>query len=238
MLNLSQELHYSIQQVFNVCGVLNYSQIDINTMNTFNHLTLSISLSISLITSAQDHTLSNQNEYSIKAFDGRTSLSKAKQIDQKLEDLALLTKFDSNHSFNPRIEKSSGIGVGIGGPTIIGPFISYSEFISPNVNLELGVSFLGFFTGARYHLGGQKENRLWTPYLGTLIGIGLVKPNSSTCKECNSTATIGPFLYIPTGIEFISKGGFNLNTEVGLNTGLTSYTAQYFTASLKLGYRW
>jgi hypothetical protein len=150
-----------------------------------------------------------------------------------------LSPLDSGKTTNPRTERVSGIRLGIGAPTLL-PFISYNEYISPTVNIEFGVGLLGIFTGARYHLGGNKENRLWTPYIGGVLGYGLILADQTASDDdfMFYGTKFSPFAYVPVGVEFISRGGFNMNAEVGINAGLLPNTKKYVVPSLSIGYRW
>lgn len=207
-------------------------------MNAIKILALAISFSFGSMASAQDNTIAQSNEYtSITSVQLNHAEAGVNHIYRPTKTQKELSPLDSGKTTNLRTERAPGIRLGIGAPTML-PFISRNEFISPAVNIEFGVGILGIFTGARYHFGGNKENRLWTPYIGGVLGYGLILADGIDCEDCFYDSKFSPFAYVPVGVEFISRGGFNMNAEVGFNAGLSPNTIKYVVPSLSIGYRW
>lgn len=107
---------------------------------------------------------------------------------------------------NPRKDNPFGINLYGGSPTLA-VSVSLDYFITPNINIETGIGLLGYYAGAKYHIGGQVENRNWTPYVGAfysvIVDLGILGGGDDS-----------PGIYIPFGINYLGNKGFNFSIEL------------------------
>ena len=147
--------------------------------------------------------------------------------------------FAQNSDENIRLDHRFGVSLKIGGALYIG--ISLDAFILPQLNAEFYLTpvfgdayMFGIGGGLKYHPLGGKKNISWSPYIG--IGLGRAK-----FFDENEFIT-----YVPLGVSYISKGGFNLAIDGGPAyladrlldmEGNPYYQNVSFRFSLKVGYR-
>jgi hypothetical protein len=123
---------------------------------------------------------------------------------------------------NPRLKYSSGISLYGIGPNAIGS-VSYDRFLTPHLNAEAGIGFIGVHIGMKVHLWGGSDKK-WTPYLGVAVARSLFP------------AVGVDFLpYLPIGIQFVGDNQFNFSFEVA------PFQLEFLSWNLvgiKFGYRW
>lgn len=103
---------------------------------------------------------------------------------------------------NPRREFRNGISVYAVGPNVVGS-VSYDYFISPILNLEAGIGFIGVHGGFRLHLSGNRGEKRWTPYIGASIARSLYRSVGTDYVP-----------YFPIGMHYIGKDQFNFAVEI------------------------
>ena len=81
-----------------------------------------------------------------------------------LINTCLIAQESSSNELNPRVERPTGINGALGGPALTFA-LSVNHFVSPSVDIEFGIG-AAIYGGMKYHLGGQKPTKKWTPYLG------------------------------------------------------------------------
>jgi len=125
-------------------------------------------------------------------------------------------------SENPREQYPHGISLYGVGPNLIGSF-SYDYFITPHLNANAGVGFMGVHAGMNVHFWGGRVDKRWTPYVGAFIAwapfdyIGV------------------DFLpYFPIGIHYLGKNRFQFAFEIA---PLQLQFQAWNVAGVKLGYR-
>ncbi|BDD15673.1 hypothetical protein MATR_24980 [Marivirga tractuosa] len=123
---------------------------------------------------------------------------------------------------NPRLKDSSGISLYGIGPNAIGS-VSYDRFLTPHLNAEAGIGFIGVHIGMKVHLWGGSE-RNWTPYIGAAVARSLFP-------------AVGlEFLpYFPIGIQFVGANHFNFAFEIA---PLQLEFLAWNVVGVKFGYRW
>ncbi len=100
---------------------------------------------------------------------------------------------------NPRNEFKNGFGLKIGGPTLA-LALNYNHFFTQNINLELGAGLIGAYAGVKYYFGTADKVMRFAPYVGaTFTAIFFDGVN--------------PGIYLPLGVQLLSKNGFNLSLE-------------------------
>jgi hypothetical protein len=123
---------------------------------------------------------------------------------------------------NPRLKYSSGINLYGIGPNAIGS-VSYDRFLTPHLNAEAGIGFIGVHIGIKVHLWGGSDKK-WTPYMGAAVARSLFP------------AVGVDFLpYFPIGIQFVGDNQFNFSFEVA------PFQLEFLSWNLvgiKFGYRW
>lgn len=102
---------------------------------------------------------------------------------------------------NPRNDFKNGFGINIGGPTFALAF-NYNHFFDQNLNLELGAGFIGAYAGFKYYFGNANKVMRFAPYTGVEF-----------CYSAILFDGYYPGAYIPFGVQFFSKNGFNLSLE-------------------------
>ncbi len=143
---------------------------------------------------------------SVLALGGiEVGLNKLKRIYMK-KLLIILCLLQLNQLYgqevNRRLIYKNGIGLKFGGPT---PFLdlNYNHFFNQNINLELGGGAFGGYAGIKYYFGKINKTTAFSPYTGAQITV---------CPFIMDDFL--PVLYVPIGIQFMSKNGFNMNFEV------------------------
>jgi hypothetical protein len=123
---------------------------------------------------------------------------------------------------NPRLKYPSGISLYGIGPNAVGS-ISYDRFLTPHLNAEAGIGFIGIHFGMKAHLWGGSQ-RKWTPYIGAAVARSLFP------------AVGVDFLpYFPIGIQFVGDNHFNFAFEIA---PLQFEFLAWNLVGVKFGYRW
>lgn len=135
---------------------------------------------------------------------------------------------DSIINTNPRLDNQFGINFNFGGPSIVGS-VSFDYFITSSINIEAGIGYIGFFGGIKYHLGGQKVNRHWTPYLG-LFAVRIPEIEGVHRVDARSG------LYMPLGIQYMSNIGITIGAEVARIAIESIANDTKYWGAVKLGY--
>jgi hypothetical protein len=123
---------------------------------------------------------------------------------------------------NPRIKFRNGISLYGMGPNAIGS-ISYDYFLTPKLNIETGIGYIGIHAGIKVHLWGGKIDSRWTPYIGAAVA-----------KSLFHSVGVDYLPYFPIGIHYIGKKQFNFAFEIA------PFQLKFFAwnfAGVKLGYR-
>jgi hypothetical protein len=102
---------------------------------------------------------------------------------------------------NPRNDFKNGFGLKIGGPTFA-LALNYNHFIDQNLNFEVGVGFIGAYSGFKYYFGKEEKVMRFAPYVGMEF-----------CYSAILFDGYYPGAYLPLGVQFFSKNGFNLSLE-------------------------
>lgn len=133
---------------------------------------------------------------------------------------------------NPREAFPAAISFYGGGPTFFAS-ASLDVFLSPNVNMDFGAGFSGFYGGGKYHFKGHHADREWTFYTGLVI---------ANLGEAVGTEYL---YYFPLGYNYIGEKGLNFSIEalvIGefledlfFEEGLTYFIPAW--PGLKIGYR-
>lgn len=132
---------------------------------------------------------------------------------------------------NIRLEHRFGISLKVMG-TIWPGGISFDAFIIPQLNAEVNFTYLNkkWHTvgwGLKYHFIGGKDREQWSPYIGIDFATG----------EYLLTEPLGKkFFYVPIGLNYIGRSGFNFAGDIGVMSTDLSLNP-FFMFSLKLGYR-
>jgi hypothetical protein len=123
---------------------------------------------------------------------------------------------------NPRLKYPSGISLYGIGPNAVGS-ISYDRFLTPHLNTEAGIGFIGIHIGMKVHLWGGSDKK-WTPYIGAAVARSLFP------------AVGVEFLpYFPIGVQFVGDNQFNFAFEVApIQLEFLSWNL----VGIKFGYRW
>jgi len=122
----------------------------------------------------------------------------------------------------PRMDYRNGVGLYFIGPNAVGS-VSYDYFVTPHLNAEAGIGFIGVHLGLKTHFWGGRADKKWTPYLGASITRSLF-PSVGT-----------DYLpYFPAGINYVGENGFNFAFEIApLQLNFLAWNV----AGLKFGYR-
>ena len=171
---------------------------------------------------AQDTITTSSEHDNIESLD----YSKSKEDLKKHEDKTVQEKLIE--STNPRLTNPFGININIGGPSILLSFSS-DYFITPNLNIEVGLGFIGLFGGIKYHLNGKKDDKNWTPYLG-LYAVHIPKIEFITTTPARNG------LYIPIGIQYMSNKGYIVGAEIAGITISDIANGTPVWGAIKLGY--
>jgi hypothetical protein len=171
---------------------------------------------------AQDLVALNNEYNKPKPLDSSVLIKNQKSIEDSTH------QEDSIKSTNPRLANRFGINFNFGGPSIVGS-VSFDYFITSSFNIEAGVGYIGFFGGIKYHLGGQKVNRHWTPYLG-LYAVRIPELTGSFKVDARSG------LYMPLGIQYMSNIGITLGAEVARIAIESIANDTKYWGAVKLGY--
>ena len=123
---------------------------------------------------------------------------------------------------NPRIKNRNGISLYAMGPNVVGSF-SYDYFLTPNLNAETGIGFIGIHAGLKVHLWGGRDDKSWTPYFGAAI-----------TRSLFPSVGVDYLPYFPIGIHFAGKNRLNLSFEVA---PLQLKFLAWNIAGVKIGYR-
>ncbi|MDW7759039.1 MAG: hypothetical protein SCM96_00180 [Acidobacteriota bacterium] len=130
-----------------------------------------------------------------------------------------------NTSGNPRVNRRLGVGIQLGGPTLIcSAQVDY--FLTPAINFEAGAGLVGLYSGVKIHLSQSN----WSPYLGVKVTF-LPELKLFGGGEWN------PGLYVPFGMQYLSRDGFTFAFEAALLlTDGIGWGLEPFWAGLKFGY--
>lgn len=130
-----------------------------------------------------------------------------------------------NSHDNPRAERRFGIGIQLGGPTMIcSAQIDY--FITPRINIEAGAGLVGYYSGVKFHLSQSS----WSPYLGAKVTF---LPE----LKLFGGSSMNPGLYAPFGIQYMNREGFTFAFEAALLlTDSISWAIEPIWAGVKFGY--
>jgi hypothetical protein len=120
----------------------------------------------------------------------------------------LITPCYSQESHNIRNSRPLGFSFSLGKETLI-TGLSVDLFVTPSVNLEIGLGY-GQYIGVRYHILGANDNIKWSPYLGASV----VTYSSLEILPSPDDRMWGG--YIPLGVHFISSSGIAFSLEAGL----------------------
>jgi hypothetical protein len=104
-------------------------------------------------------------------------------------------------TLNSRTIYNDGLGLKIGGPTY-GLALNYNHFFTHHLNLELGAGFVGAYAGVKYFFGKAEKKMRFAPYVGTELGYAAIIFDG-----------FYPGVYVPIGVQFFSKNGFNISLE-------------------------
>ena len=130
-----------------------------------------------------------------------------------------------NTSINPRANRRIGIGIQLGGPTMICS-AQADYFLTPKINIEAGVGLVGLYSGVKVHLSSSA----WSPYLG-------VKATFLPEIKLFGGGGWNPGLYAPIGIQYMSRDGFTFAFEGALLlTDSLGWAFEPFWAGVKFGY--
>lgn len=135
---------------------------------------------------------------------------------------------DSIIKINPRWANRLGVNCIVGGPSVVGS-LSLDYFIASNLNVEVGVGYIGFFSGIKYHLEGKKVDRHWTPYLGLFV----VRIPELT-GEFEVDGRNG--LYVPLGVQYISNFGITIGAELARFAIESIANDTKYWGAIKIGY--
>jgi hypothetical protein len=116
--------------------------------------------------------------------------------------LALTVNTAQSQTSNPRKINPSGISLYAVGPNLIGS-VCYDYFITPYLNAEAGIGFIGVHGGLKVHLWGGNDNKKWTPYFG-----------ASITRSLFPSAGVDYLPYFPIGIHYVGEKRFNFAFEV------------------------
>jgi hypothetical protein len=140
-------------------------------------------------------------------------------------------KIQKGNDFNPRSEKKVGYGFQFMGPTLFASFYM-NYFINHQVNVEAGGGFLGYYGGAKFHLGKKEQKQLFSPYIGVNLGrISLPDMNFGWYGGTGSGWKGFFTVYLPVGIQLMNKNGFHFSVE----GAWMYYTGSAFTKSIPYG---
>jgi hypothetical protein len=122
-------------------------------------------------------------------------------------------KMSERKEFNPRTTKKVGYGFQFMGPTLFAScYMNY--FINHHMNIEAGGGFLGFYGGTKFHFGKKGQKQLFSPYIGINLGrISLPDLNFGWYGGTGSGWNGFFMVYLPVGIQFMNKSGFNASIE-------------------------
>lgn len=140
--------------------------------------------------------------------------------------LLMLLSFSvfAQQSDNIRLEKRLGVGVQVGGPTLIAS-AEIDLFITRNINLEAGIGLIGFYGGAKWCFGVRNKPMHWAAYMGACY---MAIPDDILGGKLTGGG------YLPIGAQFIGERGFTFSAEVA---GLFHETAQTpIFGALKTGF--
>ncbi len=118
-----------------------------------------------------------------------------------LSTFLLLHFLSFGQNINKRNDFKDGFGLKIGGPTFA-LALNYNHFFNQNLNLELGAGIVGAYGGLKYFFGKEDKVMRFTPYVGA--------------EYCYTAIIFDGFyqgVYLPLGVQFFSKKGFNLSLE-------------------------
>jgi hypothetical protein len=123
---------------------------------------------------------------------------------------------------NPRVVNPNGISLYAMGPNAVGS-ISYDYFITPSINSEVGIGYIGVHAGIKLHFWGRNDERQWTPYIGASVARSLFR-----------SVGVDYLPYFPAGISFAGKNHFNFSFEIApIQLKFSSWNV----AGVKFGYR-
>lgn len=123
---------------------------------------------------------------------------------------------------NPRTKYRNGISIYAVGPNVLGS-VSYDYFITPHLNAETGIGFIGVHAGIKVHVWGGKTDNRWTPYFG-----------ASITRSLFPSVGVDYLPYFPLGIHFVGNNQFNFAFEIA---PLQLKFFAWNVAGVKLGYR-
>ncbi len=111
---------------------------------------------------------------------------------------------------NVRIREPNGMSVVLLGPTLIGAG-QYDVFVTPNLNIEVGLGLVGIYGGISYHFDGKNPARRSTPFIGLRGTLGLIAANS-----IDFGPNFGRGVMLPFGFDINTKSGFYLRPEISV----------------------
>ena len=133
---------------------------------------------------------------------------------------------DNNIYENPRENRRFGIGIQLGGPTLIAS-VQADYFLSPTFNIETGMGWVGFYGGFKLFF----RQTAWSPYIGAKISL------LPELKLFSGEGGWEPSIYAPFGIQYINREGFTFAFESALLiTNAISPVWGPFWMGVKLGY--
>ena len=90
--------------------------------------------------------------------------------------------------------------------------------------MELGGGLIGVYGGLRYYYGKKGKTMRFAPYSGIQYNY------SASLFEYSC-----PGIYVPLGVQLMSKGGFTLALEAAYVHRFGSYNYSFPWAALKIG---
>ncbi len=124
---------------------------------------------------------------------------------------------------NPRKTYKSGFSFTLGGPTLALSF-SLNHFFNEHVNMEIGGGFIGAYGGIKYYYGRKMKVMRFAPYTGLCYNY------SASLFEYPC-----PGIYVPLGVQLMSKRGFTLGLEAAFEHRYGHYNYSFPWAALKIG---
>ena len=125
--------------------------------------------------------------------------------------------------------RKNAISFNIGGTT---PFIgiTYERVVSENVSLEIGAGIPSIGVGMKYFPWGIKESKFLFH-----VGLTSIFLSHESLDIWGTSDESGVFVvgYLPIGISYFGKNGFNLGVDVG--PAIAANFGPY--GNIKLGYR-
>ncbi len=127
---------------------------------------------------------------------------------------------------NPRNYYPTALGFGIFGPTTYLSF-SVEHFVKESISFTGGIGIIGIYSGLRFHANGRK-NKKSTIYTGVIINY---------TQEFQGRGNLTPGIYVPLGLEYISKRGFGIAPELAVLVQADGYVTPYIGFQLKPRFR-